>query len=1010
MRQQKINKESELKQRRKEIEELKNEYDDKIAMLTEENKKFKSFQNELTEKLNESKENEQAIMDKYNHIIEEQKDLNTKYDELLSENIKSQKQYDAKYKVLETHYNELQSKYNTSKDENKSSKESNERNVKELESENVSKQQMIESLGNELNSVNNGIIEKQKESKSKYEALMNEKDELIKQHQNNTDVANKEYKELKDRYDEILEGSKKDKVILVELKSNMDLLKTKNDEYQQQIKALDIENTNLSDNISEITTELKQQQSSNAKYEETVTDLQTKCDELRSENTKLHQKHDELNKELLNKYNEINKNKNEIGEKLGNISSILLEMKQLSKVKEIEEIYNKMRNIADEVPNEIKNGVREIIDNHRKLMGLDISQNMRYLKDSIEHKNDNNENIEKLIDDKLPNIENALAKIQQNLSVKAKIDADAIETAQETITNGQLVSDASNQTEFSSLGSSIHKMKSQINHIMDSMDSIKLNQESTYLKKELPHLIANTLKSSFIQHNLQKEQKEQENIDGDDDIESIKSEQSSTSQKHLRLKEEIDDEMEETLQSNFLQIVNQSKDEIIQHIDNKLIHEIQINNNQNEEEKQYSSTTDELSLLQPEIDKISSKLDTLSLSLNDNNTKMDSFVTCTQFNNAINEIMEKEKPTNDSQQIISEIKSIQKEIDSVHVAIANHSNALKEVNKNNEIDDEMKETLQSNFLQIVNKSKDEIIQHIDNILIHEKKEEHLPPRSKQKKLLEDDYKEQQEYENELESTRQFVEHRQLRNNDSSSRTNELLLLQPEIDKISSKLESLSLSLNNNNNKMDSFVTCTQFNNAINGIMEKEKPNDSQPIISEIKSVQKEINSVHAAIDNHSNILKEINKKNEIQINDNQNEEEKQYNDNNKKNEFDMIKFGEIWQQNIDKNRDIDKTFYAEQMEQCQKNLTLKLDDLQKRITLDLNKNKSLIRQESSEMQLLPNTMDLEQIEIIIKNVHKAIKSIKPSTLTTAASNLMTALFAQLIVIIAYFTYIGIFLE
>merc|ERR1712228_476687 len=62
---------------------------------------------------------------------------------------------------------------------------------------------------------------------------------------------------------------------------------------------------------------------------------------------------------------------------------------------------DKMNKILDELPNEITNGVRQILselDNHRKLIGLDISQTMQYLVDQQRTKYSQNEE-EKQYDD-----------------------------------------------------------------------------------------------------------------------------------------------------------------------------------------------------------------------------------------------------------------------------------------------------------------------------------------------------------------------------------------------------------------------------------------------------------------------------------------------------------------------------------------------------------------------------------------------------------------------------------
>merc|ERR1712130_592883 len=120
--------------------------------------------------------------------------------------------------------------------------------IKEIKKEYKDYRNGSEQLQNKLNSVKeenmnnlNEMNEEQKDLKTKYEALKNEKDEIIKQHQNKTDLTNKEYNELKLRFDEILKGSQNDKTTIIELKNNMDSLRTKNDEYMLQIKTLDAE-------------------------------------------------------------------------------------------------------------------------------------------------------------------------------------------------------------------------------------------------------------------------------------------------------------------------------------------------------------------------------------------------------------------------------------------------------------------------------------------------------------------------------------------------------------------------------------------------------------------------------------------------------------------------------------------------------------------------------------------------------------------------------------------------
>ena len=83
----------------------------------------------------------------------------------------------------------------------------------------------------------NDIIEGQKEFKIKYESLMNENNES----QQNNDALNKKYNALK--------------LTLVELESNLEAFRIKNDGNMLQIKTLDTEKTNLSENIPKITKE-----------------------------------------------------------------------------------------------------------------------------------------------------------------------------------------------------------------------------------------------------------------------------------------------------------------------------------------------------------------------------------------------------------------------------------------------------------------------------------------------------------------------------------------------------------------------------------------------------------------------------------------------------------------------------------------------------------------------------------------------------------------------------------
>merc|ERR1712113_479128 len=195
-------------------------------------------------------------------------------------------------------------------------------------------------------------------------------------------------------------------------------------------------------------------------------------------------------------------------------------------------------------------------------------------KELEKYKNDQNESEEKknIINNnnQLQSVENYLRLIQESIAVKAQIDADAIETAQDTIKNAHIQTELKNETQFSSLGYNIYEMKKQINNIVNLLQTeskqTQQTQESEYIKHELQPLIVDTLKSSLIQYNLEKDQNNDDEDDEDDDVQSIKSEESSSSQKHLILKQQIDNEMKEALQSNILQIVNQSKQEIIEYI------------------------------------------------------------------------------------------------------------------------------------------------------------------------------------------------------------------------------------------------------------------------------------------------------------------------------------------------------------------------------------------------------------------------------------------------------------
>merc|ERR1712091_812197 len=82
------------------------------------------------------------------------------------------------------------------------------------------------------------------------------------------------------------------------------------------------------------------------------------------------------------------------------LKKILSEMKQTSKIKEIE-LKNAMGSILDNVPKAVRVGVDRILSelqNHRKLIGAEISQNMQYLTEQQKGKYSQNEE-EKQYDD-----------------------------------------------------------------------------------------------------------------------------------------------------------------------------------------------------------------------------------------------------------------------------------------------------------------------------------------------------------------------------------------------------------------------------------------------------------------------------------------------------------------------------------------------------------------------------------------------------------------------------------
>merc|ERR1719464_1792280 len=75
-------------------------------------------------------------------------------------------------------------------------------------------------------------------------------------------------------------------------------------------------------------------------------------------------------------------------------------MKQTSKIKEIE-LKNAMGSILDNVPKAVRGGVDRILSelqNHRKLIGAEISQNMQYLTEQQKGKYAQNEEEKQYVD------------------------------------------------------------------------------------------------------------------------------------------------------------------------------------------------------------------------------------------------------------------------------------------------------------------------------------------------------------------------------------------------------------------------------------------------------------------------------------------------------------------------------------------------------------------------------------------------------------------------------------
>ena len=268
-----------------------------------------------------------------------------------------------------------------------------------------------------------------------------------------------------------------------------------------------------------------------------------------------------------------------------------------------------------------------------------------------------------------------------------------------------------------------------MNDMMDSLDSINvISSTATFPKEELAHLMVDTLKSSLVQFNLEKEQN-----CNDEDVESIDSNQSSLKS----FNQKIDDEVTKTFQSDLFEIIRQSKEEIIEQINDKWIDsrkedslsprskQKHLFEEDQKEQKQYeqdmqitlqskqvqtikteASLANQLLFLEPEFDKLSSKMDL-------NQVKMDSFVTCTQFNDGINKIikkmMEQQANQKDSKVVTSKISLVQNEIGLIHEALAKHSNHFEQINKNNQTLLKQSNNAQSAMSQI-NSIQDDIKQ------------------------------------------------------------------------------------------------------------------------------------------------------------------------------------------------------------------------------------------------------------------------------------------------------------
>jgi len=245
---------------KKELEHVKNEYDEKLKeLLTIENDKFINDYNKIKEEYNKTL---QTIQDNYNKKIQnvfdktDKKDITNSFEQL---------------KYISDFIDNLQSQ-NT----NDLSK------ISELENKLEENEKIIENNNKKINELNDGLKIEQ-----------NDKEEIIEQIKN-LEIINKEFKENNEKLEEELKKAKEE---IERLKEKNNELNKNNENLEKQINELKTKREELTSKITENENKIKELENEQNEKNKQIKEMEDEKEKLTNENKRLENKNDELKNE-----------------------------------------------------------------------------------------------------------------------------------------------------------------------------------------------------------------------------------------------------------------------------------------------------------------------------------------------------------------------------------------------------------------------------------------------------------------------------------------------------------------------------------------------------------------------------------------------------------------------------------------------------------------------------------------------------------------------------------------